>query len=170
MWSPLPRVNLQPGRPIDAPLAMLEYRYNQTEDTDEQLALALIKSGGEITRAEVLTAFPFGNAIVELEFSGADLRKVLEGARLEITSWFQVSRGVRIEFNPDNEAGSRLVNVTIDGEAIDDGRGYRVVTLDFLAGGGDSIFVATDDFITLDTQDEVLTQYIVARTPLSAEP
>ncbi|KAL4749732.1 hypothetical protein BDW72DRAFT_126307 [Aspergillus terricola var. indicus] len=165
--------------------AMYEYRYNQTEGTGDEPALALINSGGvraeidegPITRGEVLTAFPFGNAIVELEFSGADLRKILEGAVSyvnqfsgdEITSWFQVSRGVRIEFNPDNEPGDRLVNVTIQGEAIDNERDYRVVTLDFLAGGGDSIFVATDDFITLDTQDEVLTQYIVARTPLSPE-
>ncbi|KAL4778589.1 Metallo-dependent phosphatase-like protein [Aspergillus varians] len=166
--------------------AMFEYRVNQTEGTDDEKPdLALINSGGvraeinegEITRGEVLTAFPFGNAIVELEFSGEDLRKVLEGAvsyvnqfnDQEISSWFQVSRGVRIEFNPDNEAGSRLVNVTIDGEAIDDERDYRVVTLDFLAGGGDNIFVTTDDFISLDTQDEVLTQYIIARTPLSPE-
>ncbi|KAL5336982.1 Metallo-dependent phosphatase-like protein [Aspergillus crustosus] len=165
--------------------AMFEYRFNQTEGTDEEPDLALINAGGvraeinegDITRGEVLTAFPFGNAIVELQFSGADLRQVLEGAvsyvnqftDQEITSWFQVSRGVRIEFNPDNDAGSRLVNVTIGGEAIDDEREYRVVTLDFLAGGGDSIFVSTDDFITLDTQDEVLTQYIEARTPLTPE-
>lgn len=164
--------------------AMLEYRVNQTEGTDDAKPdLALINAGGvraeinegEITRGEVLTAFPFGNAIVELQFSGADLRKVLEGAvsyvnqfnNQEITSWFQVSRGVLIQYNPQNEAGSKIVDVTIDGEAIDDDRDYRVVTLDFLAGGGDNIFEATDDFITLDTQDEVLTQYIVARTPLS---
>ncbi|KAL2866223.1 bifunctional metallophosphatase/5'-nucleotidase [Aspergillus lucknowensis] len=154
--------------------AMFEYRINQTEGaTEEKPDLALINAGGiraeidagEITRGEVLTAFPFGNAIVELQFSGADLRKVLEGA----VSYFQVSRGVRIEFNPGNEAGSRLVDVTLDGEALDDEREYRVVTLDFLAGGGDNIFVATDDFITLDTQDEVLTQYIAARTPLSPQ-
>ncbi|KAI9376780.1 Metallo-dependent phosphatase-like protein [Aspergillus egyptiacus] len=165
--------------------AMFEYRFNQTEGTDLEPALALINAGGiraeinagEITRGEVLTAFPFGNAIVELEFSGADLRRVLEGAvsyvnqfnDQEITTWFQVSRGVRIEFNPDNEPGSKLVNVTIHGEAIDNEREYRVVTLDFLAGGGDNIFVATEDFITLDTQDEVLVQYITARTPLSPE-
>jgi 5'-nucleotidase len=163
--------------------AMFEYRFNQTEGTDEEPALALINAGGvraeinagEITRGEVLTAFPFGNAIVELVFSGEDLRKILEGAVSyqnqfndeEISSWFQVSRGVRIEFNPNNDAGSRLVNVTLNGEPIDDERDYRVVTLDFLAGGGDNIFVATSDFITLDTQDEVLTQYIEARTPLS---
>ncbi|KAL3478341.1 Metallo-dependent phosphatase-like protein [Aspergillus californicus] len=164
--------------------AMYEYRLNLTDGTNDP-DLALINSGGvraeinegDITRGEVLTAFPFGNAIVELEFSGADLRKIFEGAvsyvnqfdDAEISSWFQVSRGVRIEFNPDNEAGSRLVDVTLAGEPLDDERDYRVVTLDFLAGGGDNIFVATDDFITLDTQDEVLTQYIVAHTPLTPE-
>ncbi|KAL4933773.1 bifunctional metallophosphatase/5'-nucleotidase [Aspergillus undulatus] len=166
--------------------AMLEYRQNQTDGTQIVAPdLALINAGGiraeinagEITRGEVLTAFPFGNAIVELKFSGSYLTRLLEGAvsyvnqfnNEEITSWFQVSRGVRIEFNPDNEAGSRLVNVTINGEPINDKRDYRVVTLDFLAGGGDNFFVARDDFITLDTQDEVLTQYIEARTPLQPE-
>ncbi|KAL4963162.1 bifunctional metallophosphatase/5'-nucleotidase [Aspergillus stella-maris] len=166
--------------------AMYEYRLNLTAGSDDpEPDLALINSGGvraeinegDITRGEVLTAFPFGNAIVELTFSGEDLTKILEGAVSyvnqfndeEISSWFQVSTGVRIEFNPDNEPGSRLVNVTIAGEEIDPEGEYRVVTLDFLAGGGDNIFVATDDFITLDTQDEVLTQYIEARTPLSPE-
>ncbi|KAL4874564.1 Metallo-dependent phosphatase-like protein [Aspergillus karnatakaensis] len=165
--------------------AMFEYRFNQTEGTEDEPALAIINAGGvraeinegEITRGEVLTAFPFGNAIVELEFSGSDLRQILEGAVSgvnqfndeEITSWFQVSRGVRIEFNPENEAGSKIVNVTLAGEPLEDEETYRVVTLDFLAGGGDNIFVSTTDFITLDTQDEVLTQYIEARTPLSPE-
>ncbi|KAJ0351868.1 hypothetical protein COL922a_014766, partial [Colletotrichum nupharicola] len=85
--------------------AMFEYRFNQTEGTDEEPALALINAGGvraeinagEITRGEVLTAFPFGNAIVELVFSGEHLRKIHEGAVSyqnqfndeEISSWFQ---------------------------------------------------------------------------------
>ncbi|KAL4805922.1 Metallo-dependent phosphatase-like protein [Aspergillus unguis] len=166
--------------------AMLEYRLNLTEGTDDPKPdLALINSGGvrasidegNITRGEVLTAFPFGNAIVQLTFSGSDLLKVFEGAVSyvnqfndeEITSWFQVSKGVRAEFNPDKDPGSRLVKVTIDGEEIEDDKDYRVVTLDFLAGGGDNIFEETNDFITLDTQDEVLTGYIEARTPLSPE-
>lgn len=165
--------------------AMLEYRLNLTKGQDVQADMALINAGGiratinegNITRGEVLTSFPFGNAIVELEYSGSDLRKILEGAVSgvnqfndeELSSWFQVSRGVLIEYNPDNEPGSVLVNVTIGGEALDDERDYRVVTLDFLAGGGDNIFVATKDFATLDTQDEVLVQYVDANTPMTPE-
>lgn len=166
--------------------AMLEYRVNSTEGTDAPAPdLALINAGGirasinvgDITRGEVLTSFPFGNAIVELMFTGEELWDILEGcvsgvnqeSGAEVSSWFQVSAGTVIEYNPDNEAGSVLVSVEIDGEELDLERDYRVVTLDFLAGGGDSIFQTTTDFITLDTQDEVLVGYIEARTPLSPE-
>jgi hypothetical protein len=41
-----------------------------------------------------------------------------------------------------------------------------VVTLDFIAGGGDNFFTPTTDFITLDTQDEVLTGYIQSQSPV----
>lgn len=165
--------------------AMLDYRRNLTENTDAEPAdFALINAGGvratidagNITRGEVLTSFPFGNAIVELKFSGKDLRKVLEGAvskknqfnDKEVSSWFQVSKDIKIEYNPDNDAGKKLVSVMIGDKPLDDDReDYRVVTLDFLAGGGDNIFVATKDFVTLDTQAEVLEGYITAMTPLT---
>jgi 5'-nucleotidase len=167
--------------------AMLEYRRNLTENSDAKPAdFALINSGGvratidagEITRGEVLTSFPFGNAIVELTYSGKDLRKVLEGCVSQVnqfndkkvSSWFQVSDDIKIEFNPDNEPGNKLVSVMIGDKPLDDKReDYRVVTLDFLAGGGDNIFVATKDFITLETQAEVLEGYITSKTPLTNE-
>lgn len=50
-----------------------------------------------------------------------------------------------------------------------DKQSYRMITLDFLAGGGDSFLEATTDFITLDTQDEVLVQYLDAKSPLKPE-
>lgn len=166
--------------------AMLEYRVNLTEGSDTTAPdFALVNAGGiratidegEITRGEVLTSFPFGNAIVELEYNGSEVRSIFEGAVSmvnqfndeEIGSWFQVSRGVKVEYNPDNDAGSRLVNVTIDGKPIDNEADYRIVTLDFLAGGGDNIFVETSDFASLDLQDEVLIQYIEAHSPLEPE-
>lgn len=166
--------------------AMYEYRLNLTEGSDADTPdFALVNAGGiraaidegNITRGEVLTSFPFGNAIVELEFNGSEIRAIFEGAVSmvnqvndeEIGSWFQVSHGVRVEFNPDNDAGNRLVNVTINDEPLDDEADYRVVTLDFLAGGGDNIFVETSDFASLDLQDEVLIQYIEAHSPLDPE-
>ena len=167
--------------------AMLEYRQNQTAESSSKKAqapdFALINAGGvraeigegNITRGEVLTSFPFGNAVVELTLTGAEVRSVLEGCvsmenqetGAELGGWFQVSRGLVLEYNPESKPGSRLVSVEVGGEALDDKREYRVVTLDFLAGGGDNIFVATKDFATLDLQDEVLVQYVEAHTPMS---
>ena len=158
--------------------AMLDYRKASSPD----VAFALINAGGiratidagEITRGEVLTAFPFGNAIVEITLSGADLRDVLEGLiskvnvnnGKEVTSFFQISTGIMVSYNPDATSGGRLVSVEIGGEPLDEAKNYAIVTLDFLAGGGDNIFTATKDFVALDTQDEVLVQYIKKTTPV----
>ena len=158
--------------------AMLEYRLNQSTTAD----CAIINSGGiratidagEITRGEVLTAFPFGNAVVEIKLSGADVWDVIEGIvsdvnvknGKEVTSFFQISTGIKVQYNPDAVSGGRLVAVEIDGEPLDEAKEYGIVTLDFLAGGGDNIFTATKDFVTLDTQDEVLVQYVKKTSPI----
>lgn len=63
--------------------AMLSYRLNTSDTAD----FALINAGGiratidvgPITRGEVLTSFPFGNSVVEVQLSGEDLWSVLEG-------------------------------------------------------------------------------------------
>ncbi|KAI0746032.1 5'-nucleotidase domain-containing protein [Earliella scabrosa] len=157
--------------------AMLTYRQNLTAD---EVDFALINAGGiratidvgDITRGEVLTSFPFGNSIVELEFTGKDLWTVLEGivSRVNqvngrpVTSGFQVSRNIVVEYNPDAEVGSRLVALTIKDEDVpsDSEEVFKVVTLDFLAGGGDNFWEPRNDFVALDTQDEVLTNYIAS--------
>lgn len=164
--------------------AMVEFRAKNAPE-DEQPDFALINAGGirasidegEITRGEILTSFPFGNAVVELTYSGEDLWKVLEGCVSRenqfngepVTTGFQVSKGIAIEYNPDNEAGSQLVKVTIGDEPLDKEGEYRLITLDFLAGGGDNIFETVDDAVTLDTQDEVLTWYVEEHSPIEVE-
>ncbi|KIX06144.1 uncharacterized protein Z518_04118 [Rhinocladiella mackenziei CBS 650.93] len=158
--------------------AMFSYRLNATDEVD----FALINAGGiratidvgPITRGEILTSFPFGNSIVELTLSGQQVWDVLEGIVTgvnqnngeEVTSFFQVSRGIIVEYNPENANGTKLVRVTVGEEPLDLQRDYTIVTLDFLAGGGDNFFVPTTDFITLDTQDEVLTRYIEEQSPV----
>lgn len=159
--------------------AMLAYRKNNSADVD----FALINSGGvratidegDITRGEVLTSFPFGNAIVQIALTGKQIWEVLEGIVTGVsvingkvvTSFFQVSQGIKVDYNPKAANGSRLVEVTIGGQPLQNGTTYQVVTLDFLAGGGDNFFTPTTDFITLDTQDEVLVQYVKAQSPVN---
>ena len=127
--------------------AMLAYRLNQSDTADA----AIVNAGGiratidegPITRGEVLTSFPFGNAIVEIEVTGEDLWKTLEGVFSKfsqfnqkiVTSGIQVSRGLNITWNSDNANGTRLVSVEIGSEPLDNATTYNIVTLDFLAGG-----------------------------------
>jgi len=158
--------------------AMLAYRKNNTQDVD----FALINAGGiratidqgDITRGEVLTSFPFGNAIVQVEIDGKTLWESLEGIVTgvnvgngrEVTSFFQISTGIKVEYNPENGNNSKLIAVTIGDEPLKNETVYQMVTLDFIAGGGDNFFEPSTDFITLDTQDEVLTAYIQSKSPV----
>jgi 2',3'-cyclic-nucleotide 2'-phosphodiesterase (5'-nucleotidase family) len=158
--------------------AMLAYRKNNTDDVD----FAIINAGGvratidegDITRGEVLTSFPFGNAIVQISLTGKQVWEALEGIVTgvsvtngkPVTSFFQVSKGIKVEYNPKAANGTRLVSVTIGDKPLSNDTTYQVVTLDFIAGGGDNFFTPIKDFITLDTQDEVLTNYIQSQTPV----
>ncbi|KAG5996317.1 hypothetical protein E4U54_002603 [Claviceps lovelessii] len=163
--------------------AMLEYRQNQTGGAnDAKPDFALINAGGvrvtidqgNITRGEVITAFPFGNAVTQVKYSGSDLRKILEGCVSRINqfnqkktaSWLQVSRNIVIEHDPSKDVGSRLVKVTVGGKALDDKTDYNVVTVDFVAGGGDNLLKPVEAFISLDTLDQVLVGYIKQHSPL----
>lgn len=158
--------------------AMLSYRQVANPDVD----FALINAGGirapidegDITRGEVLTSFPFGNAIVELQYTGEKLQAVLEGIVSgvnqanggEVTSFLQLSTGIRVVYNPGGAVGSRLVNVTIGDAELDPSATYTLVTLDYLAGGGDNFFEERTDYITLDLQADVLVSYLAAESPL----
>ncbi|KID91669.1 5'-nucleotidase precursor [Metarhizium guizhouense ARSEF 977] len=162
--------------------AMLEYRQNQTNGTGDKPDFAIINAGGiratidegNITRGQVITSFPFGNAITQLKYSGADLRKILEGCvsrvsqfnQKKTSSWFQVSGNIVVEYNESKDAGSRLVRATVGGKALDDETDYNVVTVDFVAGGGDNLLKPATEFVTLESLDQVLVAYIGAHTPL----
>jgi 5'-nucleotidase len=159
--------------------AMLTYRRNQSDEVD----FALINGGGiratieegPVTRGEVLTSFPFGNSAVELVFNGTELWDALEGMisgvsvfnGRPVTNFFQVSRDIQIDYNPANANLSKLVNVIIRGEPLDRGASYTVVTLDFLAGGGDNFWEPRTDFAVLDLQDVILTNYVQSESPIN---
>lgn len=132
--------------------AMFDYRIGGNPD----IAGVIINAGGvratidegPITRGEVLTAFPFGNSIVEIKFTGKELWDVFEGIvsgvslfnKEEVTSFVQVSKGIKFTYNPKNSAGTRLISLNIGGAPVDLTKTYTIVTLDFLAGGGDNFW------------------------------
>ncbi|RYP40860.1 hypothetical protein DL767_001341 [Monosporascus sp. MG133] len=161
--------------------ALLQYRVDGGSDA----VFAIVNAGGirasidqgPITRGEVLTSFPFGNAVVEVTYTGEELWNIFEGLVSgvnqyngeEVSSFFQVSTGVKVEYNPNNEVGQRLVRLTVGGSPVDEAAEYVVVTIDFLTGGGDNILEPVDDAVVLDTMDEVLVRYIEENSPIDFE-
>ncbi|KAK1750413.1 Metallo-dependent phosphatase-like protein [Echria macrotheca] len=166
--------------------AMLQYRLNNTSPSSSARPdFALLNGGGvratidigPITRGEVLTAFPFGNAVVDVVMSGDSLWKSLEGIvsgtsqvnGRPVPSFLQVSSGIVVRYNPAASAGSKLVSVDIGGKPLDRAAEYRIVTVDFVATGGDNYFDPPfRDIIALDTLDEVLIRHIGAMSPVEA--
>lgn len=88
---------------------------------------------GKVTSFDIISIFPFDNKIVILDLEGKYVRMLMENfakrARVEAMG------GVRLKIEHN-----KLVECTVAGEPIDDSRIYKVVTIDFLLGGGDSVY------------------------------
>lgn len=102
--------------------------------------IALMNSGGmrgdldagPITYSEAISVQPFGNTLVLLDLSGAELIATLE-AGVRDAGPLQVSKGFRYVIN------GQSVAATFEGTPIDPSATYRVVTNNFMARGGDKL-------------------------------
>lgn len=94
---------------------------------------------GDITFGELFTIQPFGNTLVQMTMTGAQIIKVLEQQWVGQTSpkFLQIA-GFEYTWNPAAPVGSRIVEVRLGGVAIDPAASYTVTCNNFLAGGGDN--------------------------------
>ncbi|WP_394684856.1 choice-of-anchor I family protein [uncultured Microbacterium sp.] len=98
---------------------------------------------GSVSYREAANVQPFGNTLVTLSLTGAQLKQVLEqqwqpsGAARPVLA-LGVSKGFTFEYDPNAPTGSHIKTVQLNGKAIDDNASYRVVTNSFLAAGGDN--------------------------------
>lgn len=116
---------------------------------------------------------PFGNTLVVMDLSGAQLRNLLEqqwqrpsasGATI-----LQVSQGLSYTWDETRPAGQRLVpgSLKFMGKPVDDKQSYRVVANNFLAEGGDNFPEFAKGTNRVDTQIvdlDALSDYI-AKNP-----
>ncbi|HEX6649712.1 MAG TPA: 5'-nucleotidase C-terminal domain-containing protein [Pyrinomonadaceae bacterium] len=98
---------------------------------------------GRLTMRDLLSILPFKNKLVKIEVSGATLRAALEhgvarsAEDAEPGRFPQVS-GVQFSFDARRPAGSRLVEVKVNGLPLDDAKKYTLSTTSFVAlDGGD---------------------------------
>ncbi len=94
---------------------------------------------GEITAGKLYEVMPFDNTLYTMKLSGADLKANIEhGIMNEDIGWVQIA-GVKVTYNPEAEAGNRIVSMVLeDGTPVEMDKYYSVVTNDFMATGGDN--------------------------------
>ncbi|SDW18464.1 5'-nucleotidase C-terminal domain-containing protein [Tepidimicrobium xylanilyticum] len=120
---------------------------------------------GQISKGNILEVFPFGNYIVVLELTGEDIIKALEhgvDTYPEPAGKFPHVAGMTYKIDPSKEAGSRIVELLIDGKPVELNKTYTLATNDFLAVGGDGYTMFEDAPIVGEFEglDEALIKYI----------
>ena len=108
-------------------------------------------AGGVVTYSDAFSSQPFGNTLVMLTFTGAQLKQLLEQqwsaksgvARPARARMLQPSRGFSYTWRANGSYGERVVSdsMRLDGRAIDLTQTYRVTVNNFLADGGDGFRV-----------------------------
>jgi len=121
---------------------------------------------GEITKKQLAAVFPFGNYAVVMEVSGQQLMAALEsGVSLypAAEGRFPQVSGMSFKFDPAQPAGSRVFDVKVNGEALDEAKLYTLATNDYIAAGGDE-YPLTDTPVTgeFDSLEEILIEYIAS--------
>jgi 5'-nucleotidase len=100
---------------------------------------------GNVTYGEAFTVQPFGNSLVTMTLTGAQIDTLLEqqfdnptpGARRILSP----SRGLTYTWSASAPTGDKVSNIAIDGVPVDRAGSYRVTVNSFLADGGDNFTV-----------------------------
>jgi 5'-nucleotidase len=98
------------------------------------------------TFGQIFTMQPFGNSLVVMTLTGAQLKALLESQQrpgAQEATWLQPSAGFTYAWQSDAPAGERVRDMRLNGEAIVPDRDYRITVNSFLAEGGDAFNVLT---------------------------
>ena len=122
---------------------------------------------------------PFGNVVVTLTVSGAELKAMLENGISQmpaVAGRFPQVSGLCFTYDLAAPAGSRVTGAvrqapdgTCTGPAVDlsADTNYTIAENDFMAAGGDGYPIFSSRATTRDIMDQVLADYITARSPVS---
>lgn len=139
-------------------------------------------AAGDITYGDIIAIAPFGNYVVTKQVTGQTILDMLEtnfttgfankvaydtivaGGSADFPensgSYLQWG-GINVTYDPDAAEGSRVVSVTVDGEALDPAANYTVATNNFVAVSDDyPVLAAADEINQYSACDEILIRYI----------
>ena len=137
----------------DSPLGNLiadaQLAYAQRRGTDADIAM--MNQGGiradltlepdrPVTMSDVMAIQPFGNELVAVTITGAQLRELLQRQLPKADAaprFLQISSSLSYRWQQGANGVAQLSEVTVNGKALDPARDYRVVVNNFMADGGD---------------------------------
>lgn len=135
---------------------------------------------GQVTYGEAFTVQPFGNLLVTMDLTGAQLEQVLEQQAVTARPGGRdililgVSRGFSFRYCTTCANGARIdpASMTLNGTPISPTGTYRVTVNNFLADGGDSFTVLTQGTNRLGGGDDLaaFTAYLGANSPVAPAP
>ncbi|EEC00741.1 UDP-sugar hydrolase, putative [Ixodes scapularis] len=140
---------------------------------------------GSITLEDVINVIPYGNKLVLMNMTGAQLIQTVEQSVWQYDSegvtthpaFLQIA-GMRVVYNPDREPGNRVIDLQTlctvcrvpHFEAVQEEKWYFVGTLNYVANGGDSYnfsFVKQGDRVDTSFDDlQMAVEYMNASSPL----
>jgi 5'-nucleotidase len=128
---------------------------------------------GTVTYADLFAVQPFGNVLVTLTFTGAQIKMLLEQQWLDQPRprILKVSRGFSYTWDDRRPAGNFVdgASIMLNGKPIDPGGRYRVTVNGFLADGGDNFAILREgtEPRTGVTELAALEAYFKANDPVS---
>ena len=136
------------------------------------------EADGEFTYGEAFGVQPFGNSLVTMTLTGAQIDALLEqqfdNPGPGSNRILQVSAGFTYTWDAAAPTGSKVdpSTIMINGVAVDPAAGYRVTVNSFLADGGDnfSILVLGTDRLGGEVDLDALVTYFGANSPVAPGP
>jgi len=133
---------------------------------------------GEFTFGEAFGVQPFGNSLVTMTLTGAQIDELLEqqfdNNEVGQNRILQVSEGFAYTWDAAQPTGSRVdpSTIMIAGVVVDPAAGYRVTMNSFLSDGGDNFSVFRDgtDRLGGEIDLDALVTYFGANSPVAPGP
>jgi 5'-nucleotidase len=128
-----------------------------------------------VTFGGAFTVQPFGNSLVVMTLTGAQLKELLEqqntGANAQRARMLQPSKGFTYTWDGGAAAGARVSNMRLNGALIDPAKPYRITVNSFMADGGDGYSVLSKGTDRVGGAQDVnaLIAYLAANNPTSPD-
>ena len=131
---------------------------------------------GEVTYGEMFTVQPFGNSMVTMTLTGAQIKAVLEqqfdNPAVGQNRILQVSNGFTYTWTASAPLGNKVSNIMLNGVPLDMNASYRVTVNSFLADGGDNFTVLRQgtDRLGGEVDTDAFEKYFAAFSPVAPGP